>query len=118
MPVVQLTTDRAVDAGVLGRLASAVGAGLGLTPDAVVVQSIVAARSASGGGPAPAAVAVVRGRPRDPAAMRDAVERAAAALAGALALDPDLVFVTWPQPGTAANGSGALPAPHPQGDHP
>jgi hypothetical protein len=74
----------------------------------VIVQCAVAGRP-GGDGQDPGAVAVVQGRPRDPDRMRDAVTLAAAALADALGLAADLVFVTWPHPGTAATGEGALP---------
>lgn len=102
MPFVQLTTDLPVPDGLRGRLADAVRAALGLPDGAVIVQHVSAAAPDAG------AVAVVRGRLREPAAMREAVARTGALLCGELGIDPDLVFVSWPDPGTAATGGGAL----------
>ncbi|MER5649507.1 hypothetical protein [Streptosporangium sp. NPDC002524] len=54
------------------------------------------------------AVIVVRGRRREAAAMREAVARAGTLLAEGLGLDPDLVLVSWPDPGVVATGGGVL----------
>ncbi|MEU2658362.1 hypothetical protein ABZ615_23940, partial [Streptomyces sp. NPDC007325] len=39
---------------------------------------------------------------------RRAVEHAGALLSAELGLHPDLVFVSWPHPGTAATGAGSV----------
>ncbi|MGW7072592.1 hypothetical protein ACWGII_29705 [Streptomyces sp. NPDC054855] len=91
-------------AAVAGRLAEEFAAALHLPPDAVVVQHTVAETAT-----APGAVAVVRGRPRDIPMMHRAVERAGALLSAELGIHPDLIFVSWPHPGTASTGAHLLP---------
>ncbi|WP_084963901.1 hypothetical protein [Thermoactinospora rubra] len=111
MPFVQITSAAPVSAELAARLAAEVAGALGLPDGAVVVQRAALAAEDAARGDRPVdlgAVAVVRGRLRDPAAMREAVTRVGALLAAGLGLDPDLVFVSWPDPGTAATGAGAL----------
>ncbi|WP_436760615.1 hypothetical protein [Streptosporangium sp. V21-05] len=126
MPFLQLVTAHPVPVPLAESLAAAFGRALGLPPGAVIVQ-----RVASGPGPGPGgavvpggaatpaeavqgsvvdagAVIVVRGRPREAAAMREAVAKAGTLLAEGLGLDPDLVLVSWPDPGVVATGRGVL----------
>ncbi|MGW7276115.1 hypothetical protein ACWGH5_37085 [Streptomyces sp. NPDC054864] len=110
MPFIQLTTHSPAApprdvAAAADRLAEVFAAALGLPPDAVIVQHTAAGTSTA----APGAVAVVRGRLRDTSMMRRAVERAGALLSAELGIHPDLVFVSWPHPGTAATGAHLLP---------
>ncbi|MEU8382565.1 hypothetical protein [Streptosporangium sp. NPDC048865] len=124
MPFLQLVTAHPVPVQLAESLAGAFGRALGLPAGAVIVQRI-----ASGPGPAgiaeaaaplpveaapepvvdAGAVIVVRGRAREAAAMREAVAKAGALLAEGLGLDPDLVLVSWPDPGVVATGRGVLP---------
>ncbi|GAA2697157.1 hypothetical protein [Nonomuraea recticatena] len=108
MPFVQLTTTAPVSRELAARLAEELAQALGLPGGAVIVQRIVTARTgASGPGPSTVdtgAVAVIRGRPRAAGLMREAVTRAASLLTRELALDPDLVLVSWPDPGVVATG--------------
>ncbi|TDC97779.1 hypothetical protein E1292_36415 [Nonomuraea deserti] len=101
MPFVQLTTGLPVSRDLAGRLAACFCDALGLAEGDVIVQHVPAAAG-------PGAVAVVVGRPRPAEAMRESVSRAGALLAEGLELDPDLVFVTWPEPCVSATGRGAL----------
>ncbi|MGJ6960720.1 hypothetical protein ACSDR0_02340 [Streptosporangium sp. G11] len=124
MPFLQLVTAHPVPAPLAENLAEAFGRALGLPAGSVIVQRIAS-------GPAPAvpagaavsapaeavpgsvvdagAVIVVRGRPREAGAMREAVARAGTILAEGLGLDADLVLVSWPDPGVVATGRGVLP---------
>ncbi|GIH28479.1 hypothetical protein Aph01nite_67890 [Acrocarpospora phusangensis] len=92
MPFVQYVTAHSVPAGLSERLAAEVADALGLPGDAVIAQRLAALDGVG-------VTAVVRGRLRDPEAMRAAVGRAGALLAACLELDPDFVFVSWPDPG-------------------
>jgi hypothetical protein len=108
MPFIQLTTHSPKapardSAAVAVRLAEEFARALGLPHDAVIVQHTVA-----GTATAPGAVAIVRGRLRDTSVMCRAVERAGALLSAELGLHPDLIFVSWPHPGTAATGAHLL----------
>ncbi len=137
MPFLQLVTAHPVPAPLAESLAGAFGRALGLPAGAVIVQRIasgpgpVSAGIAEAAEPVPAetvptgaavpagavqepvvdagAVIVVRGRAREAAAMREAVARAGTLLAEGLGLDPDLVLVSWPDPGVVATGRGVLP---------
>lgn len=101
MPFVQLTTGLPVSSDLAGRLAACFRDALDLPEGAVIVQHVALCGGAG-------AVALVVGRPREAASMREAVSRAGALLADGLKLDPDLVFVSWPDPGVSATGHGAL----------
>ncbi|MFD4374353.1 hypothetical protein [Streptomyces sp. NPDC058486] len=108
MPFIQLTTPSPAPGAspapaVAGRLAEEFAGALGLPDGAVIVQHVVA-ETVTG----PGAVAVVRGRPRDAALTRRAVDRAGAVLSEALGVHPDLVLVSWPHPGTSATGGEPL----------
>ncbi|HEX4812261.1 MAG TPA: hypothetical protein VFV66_05860 [Nonomuraea sp.] len=111
MPFVQLTTRAPVSRDLAERLADDLAQALGLPAGAVIVQRIVTAGTGASSPNSPTvdagAVAVIRGRPRAPYLMREAVTRAAAVLTRELALDPGLVLVSWPDPGVVATGAGS-----------
>ncbi|MFF3438839.1 hypothetical protein [Streptosporangium sp. NPDC002721] len=115
MPFLQLVTAHPVPAPLAESLAGAFGRALGLPAGAVIVQRIASGHDPEvpAGSTEPVvdagAVIVVRGRLREAAAMREAVARAGTLLAEGLGLDPDLVLVSWPDPGAVATGRGALP---------